>query len=56
MPFSQIFPPSPSATESIRLFYTSVSLLLSHPQPETKSPWKCGVLTTGPPEKSPRAL
>ena len=29
MPFSQIFPPSPSATESIRLFYTSVSLLLS---------------------------
>ena len=24
-----IFPPSPSATESIRLFYTSVSLLLS---------------------------
>ena len=30
MPFSQIFPPSPS--ESIRLFYTSVSLLLSHIQ------------------------
>ena len=29
MPFSQIFPPSPSLTESIRLFYTSVSLLLS---------------------------
>ena len=28
MPFSQIFPPSPSPTESIRLFYTSVSLLL----------------------------
>ena len=27
--FSQIFPPSPSPTESIRLFYTSVSLLLS---------------------------
>ena len=24
MPFSQIFPPSPSPTESIRLFYTSV--------------------------------
>ena len=23
MPFSQIFPPSPSLTESIRLFYTS---------------------------------
>ena len=31
MPFNQIFPPSPfpSPTESIRLFYTSVSLLLS---------------------------
>ena len=29
MSFSQIFPPSPSPTESIRLFYTSVSLLLS---------------------------
>ena len=28
MPFSQIFPPSPSPTEFIRLFYTSVSLLL----------------------------
>ena len=28
MPFSQIFPPSPSPAESIRLFYTSVSLLL----------------------------
>ena len=25
MPFSQIFPPSPSPTESIRLFYTSGS-------------------------------
>ena len=32
MPFSQIFPPSPSLTESIRLFYTSVSLLLSRTQ------------------------
>ena len=32
MPFSQIFPPSPSPTESIRLFYSSVSLLLSHIQ------------------------
>ena len=32
MSFSQIFPPSPSPTESIRLFYTSVSLLLSHTQ------------------------
>ena len=32
MPFSQIFPHSPSPTESIRLFYTSVSLLLSRIQ------------------------
>ena len=32
MPFSPIFPPSPSPTESIRLFYTSVSLLLSRIQ------------------------
>ena len=30
MPFSQIFAPSLSPTESKRLFYTSVSLLLSH--------------------------
>jgi len=29
MPFSQIIPSSPSPTESRRLFYTSVSLLLS---------------------------
>ena len=29
MPFSQIMPLSPSPTESKRLFYTSVSLLLS---------------------------
>ena len=32
MPFSHIIPPSPSPTESKRLFYTSVSLLLSRIQ------------------------
>ena len=32
MPFSQIIPPFPSPTESKSLFYTSVSLLLSHIQ------------------------
>ena len=32
VPFSQICPPSPSPTESVRLFYTSVSLLLSRTQ------------------------
>ena len=32
MPFSQIIPPLPFPTESKRLFYTSVSLLLSHIQ------------------------
>ena len=32
MPFSQIISPSPSPTESQRLFYTSVSLLLSRIQ------------------------
>ena len=32
VPFSQIIPPSPCPTESKRLCYTSVSLLLSHIQ------------------------
>ena len=32
MTLPQIIPPSPSPTESKRLFYTSVSLLLSHIQ------------------------
>ena len=32
MPFFQIIPPSPSPTEFKSLFYTSVSLLLSHIQ------------------------
>ena len=32
MPFSQISPPSPSPTESTRLIYTSLSLLLSRTQ------------------------
>ena len=45
MPFSQIIPPSPSPTESKRLFYTSVSLLLSciqgHRYHLSKFPYIC---------------
>ena len=36
MPFSPVIPPSPSPTESKRLFYTSVSLLLSRNTKETR--------------------
>ena len=39
MSFSQIIPPSPSPTESKRLFYTSVSLLLSHIQGYWRRQW-----------------
>ena len=40
MPFSQIIPPSTSLTESKRLFYTSVSLLLSRIQGYHYRPYK----------------
>ena len=39
VPFSQISPPSPSPTESIRLIYTSVSLLLSRTQGNRTTLW-----------------
>ena len=39
MSFSQIIPPCPSPTESIRLIYTSVSLLLYHIQGYQRRQW-----------------
>ena len=49
MPFSQISPPSPSPTESIRLIYTSVSLLrasfsLPSLEPKFHERWNLGNL------------
>ena len=40
MPFSQIIPTSPSPTESKRLLYTSVSLLLSRATHSSTLAWK----------------
>ena len=40
MPFFQIIPPSSSPTESKRLLYTSVSLLLSHIQDYRRRQWQ----------------
>ena len=57
MPFSQIIPPFPSPTESKRLFYTSLSLLLSHIQGyHLASPLLELPLVISHPTKSPLVL
>ena len=43
MPFSKIIPPSPSPTKSKRLFYTSVSHLLSRVQGYCCHLYKCNI-------------
>ena len=56
MPFSQIIPPSPSATESKRLFCASVSLLLSHIQGHHYHLSKFQVAATGTLKRSGQEL